>query len=212
MTAAARVQDFGDVPREPLADLLASRIQTVIDAGGYAEGERLPTIQEMARRFGVGTHTVREAVKKLQALGVLDVRHGLGVFVAVRRQAESGPSASYVADPQRPPANVYMYTLAPTRPGMLTDGATDDEKALAAQHWAYSRRLLQRGTVIFAGRTMTPAPGAFAMYVIRADSERSAREIMEADPAVRGGVYRAHLVPYQPMLIGRWVGEESNAG
>lgn len=44
--------------------------------------------------------------------------------------------------------------------------------------------------------------------VIRAESEREAREIMDGDPAVRGGVFRAHLFPYQPMLMGNWEGEE----
>jgi GntR family transcriptional repressor for pyruvate dehydrogenase complex len=40
----------------------------------------------MARRFGVGPPTVREALKKLETLGVVDVRHGSGVYVASRRE------------------------------------------------------------------------------------------------------------------------------
>lgn len=199
---------FGDVQREPLADTLAQRIRSVIDTGAYGEGQRLPTILEMARRFAVGAPTVREAVKKLQALGVVDVRHGLGVFVANRAKPSGGAGATHVADPQCPPANVFMYTLAPTRPGMQTDGATGDEETLAAQHWAYLRRLLENGKVIFAGRPIAATPGGFAMCVIRADSERDAREIMDDDPAVRGGICRAHLFAYQPMLMGAWEGEE----
>jgi GntR family transcriptional regulator, transcriptional repressor for pyruvate dehydrogenase complex len=41
----------------------------------------LPPIMEMARRFGVGHPTIREALKKLEAMGVVDIRHGSGVFV-----------------------------------------------------------------------------------------------------------------------------------
>ena len=46
----------------------------------------MPAILEMARRFGVGPPTVREALKKLETLGVVDVRHGSGVYVASRRE------------------------------------------------------------------------------------------------------------------------------
>jgi uncharacterized protein YciI len=115
----------------------------------------------------------------------------------------------HVANPQRPPKDVYMYTLEPTRPAMLTDGATDDEKVLAARHWAYSQELLARGNVIFAGRTMVRTPDSFAIVVIRADSEEDARAMMEGDPAVRGGMFRARLFPYQPMLMGEWVGDQA---
>ena len=37
---------------------------------------------EMARRFGVGHPTIREALKKLEAMGVVEIRHGSGVYVS----------------------------------------------------------------------------------------------------------------------------------
>jgi GntR family transcriptional repressor for pyruvate dehydrogenase complex len=37
---------------------------------------------EMARRFGVGHPTIREALKILETMGVVEIRHGSGVFVA----------------------------------------------------------------------------------------------------------------------------------
>ncbi len=69
------------VSRESLVDRLAGEIRTSINAGDYTIGERLPTIMEMARRFGVGHPTVREALKKLEANGVIEIRHGSGVYV-----------------------------------------------------------------------------------------------------------------------------------
>lgn len=44
-------------------------------------GDRLPSISEMARRFGVGPPTLREALKKLETLGIVTIRHGSGVYV-----------------------------------------------------------------------------------------------------------------------------------
>jgi GntR family transcriptional repressor for pyruvate dehydrogenase complex len=69
------------VARESLVDRLAGEIRSSINAGDYTLGERLPTIMEMARRFRVGHPTVREALKKLEATGVVEIRHGSGVFV-----------------------------------------------------------------------------------------------------------------------------------
>jgi uncharacterized protein YciI len=85
---------------------------------------------------------------------------------------------------------------------MLTEGATDAEKALAAQHWMYSVDLLKKGAIIFAGRTLDTTAESFAAVVIRANSEAEARKIAESDPAVKGGVFRARVFPYQPMLMG----------
>lgn len=73
---------FGPVLRQSLSDDLAQRIQQLIQTGGYQPGDRLPAITEMARRFGVGHPTLREALKKLETVGAVDIRHGSGVYVA----------------------------------------------------------------------------------------------------------------------------------
>lgn len=72
---------FTPVVRQSLSDRLAQRIRQLIQSGDYREGDRLPAIMEMARRFGVGHPTVREALKKLQTMGVIEIRHGSGVYV-----------------------------------------------------------------------------------------------------------------------------------
>lgn len=110
----------------------------------------------------------------------------------------------FIADPARKPTDVFMYTLRATRVTMLTEGPTEVERALAAQHWAYSQGLLARRAMIFAGRTLVTTADAFAVAVIQASSEAEARAVMDADPAVRGGLFRAELFPFQPMLVGAW--------
>lgn len=72
---------FGPVSKQSLADRLARQIRVLIQQGDYQRGDRLPTIMEMARRFRVGHPTVREALKTLETIGVVDVRHGSGVYV-----------------------------------------------------------------------------------------------------------------------------------
>ena len=73
----------------------------------------------------------------------------------------------HIADPRQIPTGLFLYTLRPSRLAMLTEGATPDEQALAARHWAYSQELLTRGTVIFAGRTLNRDPSTFAFAIVR---------------------------------------------
>jgi uncharacterized protein YciI len=117
----------------------------------------------------------------------------------------------HIADPRQVPDTIFLYTLHPTRVAMLTEGATADEQALAARHWVYSRELLSRGVIVFAGRTLTRDADSFASVVIRAESMEEARSIAEADPAVLGGVFSARLYPFQPMLMGSWPPEAATA-
>ena len=45
-------------------------------------GDPLPTESELSVELGVGRNTLRESLKVLQALGVIEIRHGFGMFVA----------------------------------------------------------------------------------------------------------------------------------
>ena len=78
---------FNPVPRQSLSDGLAQRIKQLIVEGGFDAGDRLPAINEMARRFGVGHPTLREALKKLETVGTVDIRHGSGVYVGRNQDA-----------------------------------------------------------------------------------------------------------------------------
>ncbi len=69
------------VIRQNLSDEIAQRIAQLIHSREYEPGSRLPAITDMARQFGVGAPTLREALTKLETVGVLDIRHGSGVYV-----------------------------------------------------------------------------------------------------------------------------------
>jgi GntR family transcriptional repressor for pyruvate dehydrogenase complex len=73
---------FAPVLKQSLSDKLAQRIRAMIQKGEYTQGDRLPPIMEMAKRFGVGHPTIREALKKLETMGFVEIRHGSGVYVS----------------------------------------------------------------------------------------------------------------------------------
>lgn len=59
-----------------IRDVLVNEIQ-----GLYKAGESLPAENELALRFGVNRHTLRRAIDELVTDGLVERRHGKGVFV-----------------------------------------------------------------------------------------------------------------------------------
>ena len=58
------------------------QIRAAILSGQYKPGERLPTEADLSSVLGVGRSTVREAIRVLEAEGLVDSRRGAGTFVA----------------------------------------------------------------------------------------------------------------------------------
>jgi GntR family transcriptional regulator, transcriptional repressor for pyruvate dehydrogenase complex len=63
------------------SDMLTEQILDLIERDGLRPGDRLPTVQALATRFAVAAPTMREALRRLQAVGVVEMRHGSGVYV-----------------------------------------------------------------------------------------------------------------------------------
>jgi len=57
-------------------DAVLARLSELITQGYLRHGDPLPPEGEMARLFGVSKPTVREAVRKLETLGVVEIVHG----------------------------------------------------------------------------------------------------------------------------------------
>src|SRR4029077_5252815 len=66
----------GALPRTSLPDQVFHRLVSDVLAGRYAPGERLPTQRALAAELAVNMASVREGVKRLEQLGLVEVRHG----------------------------------------------------------------------------------------------------------------------------------------
>jgi GntR family transcriptional regulator, transcriptional repressor for pyruvate dehydrogenase complex len=64
------------VPRVSVPDHVFARLREAILAGEYRPGERLPPQRALAAEFEVNMASVREALKRLQQLRLVEVRHG----------------------------------------------------------------------------------------------------------------------------------------
>lgn len=56
-------------------------VMELILESGLRPGELLPTEAELMERLGVSRNSVREALKALQALDIVEIRHGYGTYV-----------------------------------------------------------------------------------------------------------------------------------
>lgn len=63
------------------ADYLTDAILTLIRERNLQPGQRLPSVDELASTFGVASPTVREVLRRLEATGALEIRHGSGIYV-----------------------------------------------------------------------------------------------------------------------------------
>ena len=64
---------------------IAGQLSSLIAAGEYPEGARLPSERDLAVQLGVSRPSVREALIALEVEGKVEVRVGAGIFVAPRR-------------------------------------------------------------------------------------------------------------------------------
>ena len=80
-----------------LSDRLTEAILGIIRDRNLAPGDAIPSARELAKRFDITTPTIREALRKLEATGAVEFRHGSGTYV--------GPTINHVvlANPHRPP-------------------------------------------------------------------------------------------------------------
>jgi GntR family transcriptional repressor for pyruvate dehydrogenase complex len=93
--------------RPNLSNQLVRQIMDLIRRERLQPGDRLPTVKHLAERFSVATPTLREALRHLQTTGVVEVRHGSGIYVrsAEERVVLANPSLG------RPEASTILGVL-----------------------------------------------------------------------------------------------------
>ncbi|HPP53641.1 MAG TPA: GntR family transcriptional regulator, partial [Thermoguttaceae bacterium] len=64
-----------------LVERIAHGLIQYIAAKGLQPGDRLPSERELVQMVGTSRLPLREAISVLKGLGVLEVKHGKGIFV-----------------------------------------------------------------------------------------------------------------------------------
>lgn len=69
----------------PIFRQIVDQVRSAVASGKLAVGDRLPSVRALAERLVINPNTAAKAYNDLMRDGVIESRHGLGVFVARRR-------------------------------------------------------------------------------------------------------------------------------
>ena len=81
-----------------VTDEAIQRIRDMITSGDLLPGDRLPPEKELSERLGLSRNSLREAVKALEVIRVLDVRRGDGTYVTSLEPRLLLEAMSFVVD------------------------------------------------------------------------------------------------------------------
>ncbi|MER6090480.1 FadR/GntR family transcriptional regulator [Streptomyces bluensis] len=79
MAGLARIER--EEPQAPAVEVARRLLDHLLTSGRLRAGDRLPPERQLAETFGVGRSAVREALKSLSLLGLLEIRQGDGTYV-----------------------------------------------------------------------------------------------------------------------------------
>jgi GntR family transcriptional regulator, transcriptional repressor for pyruvate dehydrogenase complex len=83
-------KEFRAVHKTRVSEEIIGQVRDLITSGRLKIGDRLPAERELAKILQVGRSTVREAIRALESLGILQARAGEGTFL-VSNPAEQKP-------------------------------------------------------------------------------------------------------------------------
>lgn len=79
------------IERVSVTDEVVLSLRSLISLDEYKVGSKLPTESNLCTQLDVGRSSIREALRVLQALGLIDIRSGKGTFVR-RKEVDSDKS------------------------------------------------------------------------------------------------------------------------
>ncbi len=134
-------------PRPNLSDYLAREILKLIRERNLRPGDRLPSAKALAHHFAVATPTLREALRRLQATGVIDLRHGSGIYVRQSQERLMLPNPGYGALETHTALQILdaRLLIEPYLAALAAEHASEAEIVELASIVAQADRILARG-------------------------------------------------------------------
>jgi len=114
-----------------VTDDAISTIKAMIVSGELKPGQRLPPEKELSETLGLSRNSLREAVKSLEIIRVLDVRRGDGTYVTSLEPRLLLEAMAFVVDLHQDQSIVEIFdvrrVLEPHAAGLAATRITDDE-------------------------------------------------------------------------------------
>jgi GntR family transcriptional repressor for pyruvate dehydrogenase complex len=115
-----------------VAERVIDEICSYIDSNGLTNGDKLPPERVFIELFAVSRSSLREALRVLSTVGIIDVRHGDGMYVAsTTPTVQANPKALFDATEQHALRNLVETRLGIELAAVLaaTRRASDEDLA-----------------------------------------------------------------------------------
>lgn len=73
--------EFEPIKKKRTTEIVTEKLEEKILDGTFSDGDKLPSEEELANQFGVGRRSIREALKVLEAKGLVEIHMGIGAIV-----------------------------------------------------------------------------------------------------------------------------------
>jgi DNA-binding FadR family transcriptional regulator len=146
-----------------LATQVADQLREQLASGRWPVGTRIPGEQELAESLGVSRNTIREALRALVHLGLLEARVGDGTYVRVTSELEA---VLIRRTATTPPADVLELraVLEEHAAGLAAERRSESDRVRLRELLAAARESNHSGSM----REVAAADGAFHLAVVRA--------------------------------------------
>lgn len=94
--SGSRTSPLRTIARTQRSEEVRRQLESAIRGGDFGPGARLPSERELVETFGVSRVSVREAIRSLEAIGLVRVYQGRGAFVTDRRSGLGEPMARWL--------------------------------------------------------------------------------------------------------------------
>jgi GntR family transcriptional repressor for pyruvate dehydrogenase complex len=94
-----------------LSDSVTDAIGRMITENGFSPGDKFHSEKELTGKLGVSRSSVREAVRILEARGLVNVRHGKGIFIAEGAAHDLGAFSTWLKNNEQPILDLFEVRL-----------------------------------------------------------------------------------------------------
>ena len=152
-----------EIPRKSLSEIISSQNAAQILDGTDKRCYQLPAERDMIKQFGVSRSTLREALKSLEEINLIDSHHGVGRFVAelneknlaqankLASEADGANTAVRVRiSPDDSPDGPRRLPVAPEKPLVIPNLKTDRLGTFSFISW-WEREKVEDAKVMVVG-------------------------------------------------------------
>jgi len=169
--------ELGPIKSTRIYEEIVRQVKQLIAEGRLKTGDRLPPERELAEKFVVSRTSVREALRALESLGLIEIRAGEGTFVRqVSVDALVGPLALMMTSQREAIGELFeaRRVLEPAIAALAASRATPDEVQ------DMERILESQAREVAAGRTGIAEDAAFHTAIGAAAHNRAITRIVHA--------------------------------